>query len=226
LVQKYGKIVQLISPSGTSVRKYSDSFVSRINFFGDPMMQMLKIFGIALVLTLILVVGGCQDNSTTPAVPHSTAGEVSAVAPGTGKTVVILPDSLLGVDTKLILPLVGGSLNVRTCSFQVPAGALLTPLMLSFELVSNQPPKGLNDPSERIFKFGPDATTFVKTCILTVPFNELGLNQKDPSKYACYYYNVARRRYEIQPTSVDLVNRRYQVKVKHFSQYAFGRVDE
>lgn len=190
------------------------------------MMQLQRMVGVALVLTLILVVGGCQDDSTAPAGPHSVASQVSAAAPGTGKTIVILPDSLLGVDIKLILPLVGGTLNVRTCSFQVPAGALLTSLMLRFELVVNQPPKGLNDPSDRIFKFGPDLTTFEKTCILTVPFDELALNQKDPSKYACYYYNVARRRYEIQPTSVDVANRRYQVKIRHFSQYAFGRVDE
>ncbi len=189
------------------------------------MKQMRKMVGISLVLTSILLVWGCQDSST-PASPHSIAGQGSAAAPITDKTIVILPDSLLGIDIKLILPLVGGTLNVRTCSFQVPAGALLTSLVLRFELLANQPPKGLNDPSDRMFKFGPDFTVFMKTCILTVPFDELGLNQKDPSKYACYYYNVALRRYEIQPTTVDMVNRRFQVKVKHFSQYAFGRVDE
>lgn len=190
------------------------------------MMQMLKIVGIALVLTLILVVGGCQDDSTTPAGPHSVAGQVSGVAPNTGETIVILPDSLLGVDSTLILPLVGGTLNVRTCTFQVPAGALLTPLMVRFELVANQTPKGLTDPCDRIFRFGPDSTIFSKTCILMVPFDELGLMQRDPGKYACYYYDVAKRRYEIQPTKVDLVNHQFQVRLKHFSQYAFGRVVE
>ncbi len=190
------------------------------------MMQMRRMLGVALVLTLVFAVWGCQDDTTTTPGSQPVTGQKLATARNSDTLIIILPDSVLGVDTKLILPLVGGTLNVRACAFQVPAGALLTPLALRFELVANQPPKGLNDACNRIFKFGPDFTTFERTCILTVPFDELGLDQKDPSKFACYYYNVARRRYEIQPTSVDVTNRRYQVKVNHFSQYAFGRVDE
>ncbi len=186
-------------------------------------MDIRGMLGVVLLLALVLGVWGCQDEAATTPGTQSGTDQNSAFVKSTD---TILPDSLLGVDIKLILPLVGGTLNVRTCSLDIPAGALLAPLTLRFELVSNPPPKGLNDPCDRLFNFGPDLTVFEKTCILTVPFDELALSQRDPSKYACYYYNEARRRFEIQPTTVDMAKRRYLVRIKHFSQYAFGRVDE
>ncbi|MEO8168776.1 MAG: hypothetical protein ABI623_11045 [bacterium] len=189
---------------------------------------MLKTVVSTIVLCmLVLGMLGCQDNSGfTVANQGVSLAATGNSHPADEKTGLIgdLLGKLLGSVLKLV-GLNGGTLQIRATTFVIPSGALTSPTTISYSLWDATPPRGLTNAANRLFKFTPEGTTFSSNCTLTVPFAELNLGRTDPRTMICYYYNERTRSYEAQPTTVDMANQKFVVKIRHFSQYAFGRVD-
>lgn len=184
-----------------------------------------------LLCVIALGVVGCQQDSSITNVDQSAkvvstgGGQPADEKTGLVGGLIGVLDKLLGEVTRLVLPGEGAILSVRTTSFEIPAGAITTKKVISYSLWDATPQPGLTNAAKRLFKFGPEGTTFNKLCTMIVPFSELNLGNIDPRTIICYYYNEGTRHYEAQPTTVDLQNQRFIVKISHFSQYAFGRLE-
>lgn len=181
-------------------------------------MMMLLLLGFAII--------GCQKESAVNSVEQNSKSNAS---PMTGQTPAVngitVLDTLLGEVIKLVIPANGATLQVRTCTFNIQPGALTLPTLISFSLWKQTPPPGLKNAPDKVFKFFPGGLVFSRPSVLIVPFSELGIESKEAQKLMCYWYDELARRYVPQPTHADMEGRRFIVKIKHFSQYAFGRVE-
>ncbi len=170
----------------------------------------------AALLFGILPLMGCHENSP---VTDSVTGLQ------TGTSMEKDGGNLIGVDVKDISQL-GGTMKVSQTILVVPARAVDWTYKCTFRLYAMLPPAGLASALKRVYDFGPEGTEFALPAILTVPFSDTDLGTADPSLLKCYYYNTSTRRYEVQATIVDRVNKKFIVEINHFSQYAFGRVTD
>lgn len=188
----------------------------------------IRVIALPLLAIHILVAGfllGCRNDDWT----HDALGEVASTTTdnkvsGREEPNRAILDSLVGFTIRLVKPLTGATLNVGTTSFTIPPGALPAPAVISYSVVRATPPPGLADMPQRVFRFQPDGLTFLQDCELIVPFDELELGTIDPRSLTCCYYNPYTSSYEPQPTVVDMLGRRFIVRITHFSAYGFGRV--
>jgi hypothetical protein len=182
-------------------------------------------------LIAALLFGSCQsdlvENSPVQPLQHSEAKTaVSGRANEAHFATEGLPDGLigqlLGRITRLVTPLLGGVLPIRDSRLEIPPLAVLSPLLVTWEL-RMETPVGLTDPLSRTYEFWPNGYLFLRSITLRVSFADAGLGDRDPSQYRFFYYNEVSRSWEPQPTVVDMANQQFVVTLGHFSRYAFGR---
>ncbi len=179
----------------------------------------------ALVMVLSLtILWGCQVDSMNPVVPqgHSQPAAVAQPVENTAIGSDFLIGKLLGTVTRLVTPLLGGTLQVRQSKLVVPPFAVLMPTLVSFTITVGQP-TGLPGALNREYYFAPHGLNFLSPSKLYVTFNDAGLGNANPYQYQLYYYNQSLNRWEAQPTVVDAANQRFVVTLNHFSRYAFAR---
>jgi len=196
----------------------------------DTMKRMFPQLTVWLLAAMLL--GSCQIDGVDisgPGTPDNMS-EAPVIVPDNsivaqrsdGVLADVVLNRLLGRVTRLVTPLLGGTLPILNSSLVVPPFAVLTPLLATWEL-RVETPVGLSDPLSRIYEFWPDGTIFLRSTSLNVSFVDAGLGSRNPYDYRCYYFNEQTGSWEVQPTIVDMQNQRFVVTIDHFSRYAFGR---
>jgi hypothetical protein len=187
-------------------------------------------------MVMLAIVAGCQrDSSTNPAEPSSSvqvaptkvdsAPTLSGNEESSFGTSGLLPirGLLRGITqtvTRLVTPILGGTLNLSHSSLVVQPLAVLTPTLVRFSMTA-EAPEGLPGALPEVYDFFPEGLNFLVPSTLYVSFTDAGLGNGNPYEYTFYYFNGTT--WEPQPTEVDMQHHQFVVNLHHFSRYAFGR---
>lgn len=135
-------------------------------------------------------------------------------------TLPVVPDSFWSV-SGVVTP-AGGVLNLLNSNIAFAPEALEQSTQISFSM-RIQAPVGLPGALPRIYEFGPEGTTFKYPAILSVSFQDAGLTMPTEAMMYFYYHDEVNNQWIRQETQMDVANRRFVVRLEHFSRYAFGR---
>lgn len=137
-----------------------------------------------------------------------------------GMTRTVVPDTFWSVSGTVSSS--GGTLNLQNSTMTFSPGALEQPTNISFSMRVETPP-GLTGALPRVYEFGPEGTVFKAPVILSVSFDDAGLTVPTEAMVYFYYHDEVNNRWIRQETQMDGANRRFVVRLHHFSRYAFGR---
>lgn len=174
-----------------------------------------------------IVVMGCQKETIGTLEPEAAVTDaIENQQESDFETETAVKDTLLGEDSKLITPIDGGTLQIRSSKLTVPPGALALPTTIIFRILTIDPPKGIRNALKRVITFSPDGLVFLRPCTLEINAQELGGDLASNKRaLTCFYYNPLTQRYQPQATAFKNENGgKYIVTINHFSAYAFGRV--
>jgi hypothetical protein len=129
---------------------------------------------------------------------------------------------LLGSATKLVFPVLGGTLRLLHSTLVLLPGSLSNPVAVSWSIEYDEP-TGLTEALPRTYRFSPEGLVFQIPAKAFISFEDAGLGKRNPYAYTFYYFNESTRTWEKQETQVNLLLHQYVVTMNHFSRYAFGR---
>ena len=177
----------------------------------------LSLFGgLAVVLTLFLVIGCSNKNPVQPLDPESL--ELGKVFPvlggGSGPGATIIEE----FDSSYINKSVGGTIEIDRTDysheFVVPANALEENTLITIRSIN----EGVLRREMIVFEFGPDGLEFRESARLAFEMAELS---QIASTARLYYYDPVLGVWNLQDTA-DVVDGVVTFDIDHFSKYAIS----
>jgi hypothetical protein len=193
-------------------------------------LKSLSLFGgLAVVLTLFLVVGCSNKSPVQPFYPDPDNSPVQTVDPDPPELGKILPGDMSGsgwdpsvieeFDSKLINKTTGGTIEIDrdgyAHEFEVQAGALDENTLITIRSINED----VMGEEMIVFDFGPDGLEFSQPSKLRFEMAEL--NAFASAGYL-YYYDPVRKKWNLQSSVNVGVSDVVEFDIDHFSKYAIS----
>lgn len=170
--------------------------------------------GLAVVLTLLFVIGCSNNSPVRPDIPDPTESGLSSLSLGG----VLTLNSFEEFDSALVSKTTGGTIDIDRDiyhhEFFVDSNAIDETTLITVRSVNEM----ILGKEMILFEFGPDGLEFRKSAILSFDMTELS---EEAAVAKLYYYDPIKKKWAYQ-TSVNVVNDIANFNIDHFSKYAIS----